>query len=865
MKKLISLILLTAAIGLQAFPAATFAEEADSSEKVQISVNQSRAERLRNLGMLYDLADGESEDLTKPVSRGEFAKILVKYFNKKALYRDITQKPYVDVELTNKYARDIKVIKDLGFFDAKDLRFRPDEIISISDAAVMILKGLGYENAKKSQALEAGLYKGISKNAEDGAILDDIYAMLENAFKVESVVWSYSKGAVGYSVEKGENVLSQDYNLIQKKGIITATSKTGISEASKSVREGYIEIDNVLYPLKNGEYDDLLGFSVKYYVTDDIDSEVAYIEADKKNTVTVIDAEDINVSDVSETKISYYKDENKIKTLKIENNVDIIYNERAYSGFGKIGNVMPENGNITAIDNDGDGAVEVIKVCDYKYYHVDSVDIENRIIYGKNGTVIDLSDDDAEIEFHTAAGKLINLVGVKKESVISVSESKNNDGNKYIGIIVSDSTVKSEIAKKTDEGLIIDETEYETTPEFYENAFVGQAGVFYISHDGRITFHKSETSDLWNVGVVYRINRDDEENVTVTLYNSDGSFAKYRVVYNVNISKTTDFPNGAKGDSFVLNNVNAGEVIRYKLNGDEEIRKIEIADKGYADASGNRHYVNDTGLRLLVSGNSFYYRNKILDGKYAVRDDTMAFIVPTEEEWSNKEKYFTNISYLFANTRFDYTYPYKAYIYDDSKISTVDVIVFQAEIRESPISTEGQLFAVSDLTSVLYNEDEVYKYVTLVSRGSELNYYCEDELARKYNLKRGDVIQIASDDKRRITNIRKIYNEDKSGDFEAVLVPGSIHSQNKYSQSFYTNGQIIYGTVVRKDEGYIEFDLSTTTDKEVYIANLSPCKVTKHDTKERKVVPAQYDDVVIGDKFVALVSSGLMYDMIIIR
>ncbi len=867
-KIIISFVLIAAAV-MQCMPAIALAEQTDA-----VSINQeegkARAKKLRRLGAVYDLNDGETEDLTKEVSRGEFAKILVKFLQKKDSYTNVSKKPYTDVELTYEYVRDIKLLKDLGCItDTDKLEYRPEDAVTLDEAAVMILRGLGYVIQSNAQTINIAkslkLYSGINKNRASGAILDDIYRMLENSLDA-ALMEEVISADVKYEISDSETILTKYYNITKIRGIVTANQYTGLTDADRSIGEGNIEIDSVKYKLRYKEYADYLGDAVECYVYENKDEdtfEVVWAEQHKNNELLEIEADLLIPERTTDSVIAYYTgDKQRQKNAKLDKNADVIYNGKAYSGYGQIKNTLPETGGIVLIDNDSDGKAEVIKITEYVYYQVANVDSADQVIYESvSNDKIDLSTDENIVEIRNTSGRLVNLAGIKIDSVISVAESKN-ETEKMIKVIVSETQVPGTVTGIDDDAVLIDGVEYGISKALRTSLAVGNTGWFYIAHDGNAAFFKSESTGAFLIGVVRRVYRDEiEDDVYLSLFTPEGIFVDYPVKEKVRFNATAENPDGNGGKEYAYANLSNGDVIRYSLNDNGEIAKIQTADGGFVTDSGRR-YMDKSGLRILSEGTSFFCRNKIFNGTFAMDSNTVFFLVPLDSEWRDAEQFYTSCDGFIYSDQYEYSYEYKAYLFDECDTSVADIILVKGKLEDVSISNESPLYIVDKMKEV-YDEDEgdVRTQLTLYGNGSKQVYYCDNETVEKYGVQKGDIIQIGEDSHKKIKKIITIMNADGSSSDGAALVPGVKNDNGDYRWS----GRLVYGTVRKKGTSYIDFDVSTTGEGTNYIGLMSQCKLAIREKDDNSVSVASYEELVIGDRFVALVSSGIVRDMIILR
>ena len=869
-KKIIPLIIGAAVILQSALGLAVYAENAGASAAEAVQVSEERAEMLRSLGVLYDLADDETEDLTKEVSRAEYAKILVKYFNKPYSCATLTQKPYIDVELTNEYARDIKTIKDLGYVaDTETQSFRPQDTVTLNEAAAMLMRGLGYtylsDEKELSAATELRVFSGISKNRSEGATLDNIYAMLENTLNAGIVETEWKNGSISYKSSDEKTVLSEYYEIKKMRGVVTANDLTGLSEASKAAGEAQIEIDGKVYGLKYKKCGDYLGYVVDFYLKSKESEDVIYAVPNNKNNVTEISSEELYNAD--NTQIYYRRQKKDNKTLKLEENYDVIYNKKAYSGYGQLKNILPEEGSITAIDNDNNGRADVLLITSYEFYMISDIYARDKKVYTTDGNyTIDLNEDRLNVEIRNTDGNTVNFAAVKKNCVLTVSESRNTDGEKMVSVIISDKKTDGTLRSKGDDTVTIDTTEYPATKAFLENTAVGSEGTFYFTHNGKAAFYKALGDNAWNIGMIYKmyIDENNDDQLYFSMYTPQNEFKRYASAKNVNIGKTAQLPNGARGWDAVRSALTRGELIRYILNDDGEIVKIEKADEGN-QYTGERTYINEQGLRVLgEASSSFYYRNGIFDGRIVTDSDTLFFVIPPEGNWEDEDAFYTSASSVLKTNVYEYSYPYKAYAYDDGEVAYANVVVLSdVVVGTSNINTEANLFVIDSINRVVRDEDEIYNQLIMYGKGEKNVYYCSDSILNEYDLQKCDVIQFEADSSKKIRAVRKILNADSQSSVSPVLIPGTKHSNGTTpTKDVLYSGLICYGTVVKKSDKYIEYTYIGDTR---YIGLMARCKYTRLETELRTAATASYEDVSVGDSFVAVISSGEVKDMVVIK
>ena len=849
-----------------------YAQDTNNQTGQVTEVSEKRAEMLHSLGVLYDIPDDETEDLSKEVSRAEYAKILVKYFNRPYSYTNLTEKPYVDVELTNEYALDIKTVKDYGYvYDARMLKFRPYDTVTINEAAIMLMRGLGYTYLSDKQALSSAgsvrILKDINKSGSEAAILDDIYLMLENALRVGLVEIEFKSGGTDYKASKDKTVLSEYYGLKKMRGIVTANSLTGLSEAAKNVKTDQIAVNGKAYALKYNKCNEYLGYNIDFYVTDDDNEKIIYAVPNDDNNITEINVE--NIESVNSTEICYSINDKKNKTVKLENNYDVIYNKKAYSNYGMLMNIIPEEGQLAAVDNDGNGKADILLITSYEYYMVKDLysHDDDKRVYTEDNNILDLNYNNTDVEIRNSEGNIVTFAAIKKNSVLTVEQSKNTDGTKRIAVIISDKKVTGILTSKSDDTISIDKKEYPASKILSDSIDLGYEGTFYIAHNGKVVFYKEIGDTSWEVGLVYKIftDKNDKKKFCISIYTPENNFIQYTMADKIRIEKNSQYKDGVQGWEKVKEELVNGEVIRYRLNNAGEIIRIEKADEGIKN-SGEISYVNSQGLRLLGEGTkSFYYRNGIFDGKIVTDSDTLFYAVPPQDNWGDKESFYTNVSSILKSGIYDYSYSYRAYTYGDGEVAYANVVVLpDVWVDNVDIYNENPLYVIGKVSKVMF-KDELYNQIVLYGKGEKTVYYCNDSILEKYDLQKNDIIQFEADSDKKIMAVRKILNADNGESVGSVIIPGKKHSNGTTpTKDVLYSGLICYGKVIHKNDKYIEYTYIGDTR---YIGLMARCKYTmlEKDKSKNAVSVADYNDVSVGDNFVAMISSGEVKDMIILK
>lgn len=735
---------------------------AQAADSYVFSASEQRAQKLLKIGAIYN--DADALELTRNVKRGEFAKILIKFIGNNKLSPDkVVQKPYVDVELDYPYVREIKQLKVLGIVnDANLLRFRPDDYITVFEAANMLDSALGYGKlAGKTYSAKLDIIENVRKLDIAAATLDDIYIMLENCLGItifEPELWEV------LSETEKETVIDRYYKLEKRRGIVTANSVSGLSEADKNTAKGYLEIDGVRFKSEDPKYEKYLGYTVDFYL-DTKNDEVYYVVPYKTTQILTINSDDI--LPCSQNMIAYKGDNSKKKKAVVKN-YDVIFNKKAYSGYGNLNSVLSGiDGTVTLLDRDADSVYDVIFVEDYDYYYITAVDMQFGYIYDEEtNTRIDLSDEDNNI-IYKADGTRLKVAGISADTLVSVAESRNTRGDKIKTVYLSDEPIEGTVAEISDEEIVINGTSYECSDSIYNEVSLGMYGKFYIGKTGKIVKYISLDEAAWNVGIVHS-KENGFSKAQVKIFTTENAFTVYTIAKNARADKTTEFSNGIRGNKDICDELEAGEVIRYQLNDNGEIKRVQMVDSG-SGSGDNKTYVSDTGLRLIKGGSSFHHYQNMYDRSFGTNTDTKFFVIPTDEEsWWNEDE-FSAQPVTFANDRTIKHYC-EAYAFGKKDIPMADVLVVKGG-SEATVKTSEYMFVLNKILGVVVDGEEMYS-LSGMSKGKSVSFLSEKNPKTKFNVENGDVLIVQTKADGTVENIKKVFTLNESNNSDAYIRQG---------------------------------------------------------------------------------------------
>ncbi len=298
-----------------------------------------------------------------------------------------------------------------GWIEGKnDSYFHPDEEITKTDAAKILVDMLGYKTVVEmkggypqgyiSAASELGLFKGIKDTAEK-ATYNEIAAMIYNAFDVRVLKTKWDGANVELSNSESESFLNAlmhvDYirDRLTDNGVTAINGSTEISPQSAKIGNGIYNYRDVAVK-KAGRK--LIGQCVKAYysIDDDSPEELIYVTADKKNTLLTIKAEEL---EGFQNGTFSYLSNNKTKTAKVTGGAYLIYNGIYQGSYGSE-TFDFDNGTIT-LATGGNDNYDLIIVEKYDSWYVEKLDTGRMILYNAAHDT-DPDTNDIELDFSQA-------------------------------------------------------------------------------------------------------------------------------------------------------------------------------------------------------------------------------------------------------------------------------------------------------------------------------------------------------------------------------------------------------------------------------------------------------------------------------
>lgn len=788
--------------------------------------------------------DGATVSGAATVSRGEFATLLGKIAG-------------VDGADLNATLENLYALKAMGKDAAGS--FRESEPLSYDDALLGLLRVAGFgEIADLSGGFPAGYEKlamryGVvcGKTGSQSLSYDDLAALIYNAMYMPYVETVYNSGKQEYYINDDEYAMRTLFGLEEHAGVLTACGEVNLYSLS-GYKDDVIAVNGAVFKCTYANCADMLGKYVTAF-SRDVNGEktVLFVYEDKRNSVTIINADD-ELAYKAAGKYYTYTENKKKKTESISG-AHILYNDHLPQSAASM-LYVPNNGYVELIDNNGDGKTDVVKIYNYENYYITGIAQEDdgATLYGDGKEAVRIIDDEdtGNTLLYNADGKKLKLKELAAGMVVSVFSYKTGAVHKAAKLYAAKETVKGYINLiDTDESEItVEETVYKYDPALTGEVSKLMAGTyrnFYIDFNGKIAYIVYETADDKNKGVGYIIkmatNGTLKRGMDIKLFDSSGEMriltAREKLYVDGELKKgMTDIETALTGKTGIA---------AYTMYDDGRIRSLDFpTDKQYA----NTDTLDPLDHLMHTGGGScrIRTRGRIWGGNMVCNDNVRIFVLPETPETAD-EVDFSVKSELSEVFRDDGTYDVECYTYNNNGIG-VDFVTYT--LKETWMEPTALTYVVKSIRNELNDDGIFVPTLELMGAGGNVKYRCVDDSVTENVTtfvgvsqsgtagtpcdapKKGDIVKIALNMHEEITDIRMIYDYGKNSFTE-------VKGTEYYSSSHIVRG-IIYdkaddiALMVKRTDAT---SLESATNSEFEAYKLSLFRIISVDSNgEAKVV-----------------------------
>ncbi len=769
------------------------------------------------------------------VSRAEFSMYTARIAGVSEYGTTSQRRLFIDIPLDHWAVFAINGLVDKGIISSSfDGKFRPDDTITVQEAAKILVSTLGYEAYATAYGGFPAGYMKVAK--QTGIISSDILTanvtykdavnMLYEAVNtgmLDGMI--YSDNYVQYTHSDEDTPLAIYKNIHKTEGVVTAVD--GISINPDYYADfGEIFVNGETYNFAGDPFEYIGRYVTLYYEkTHNKHHNTVFIMIDNiKNNVVEFDAEDFDEYDQKNGVIKYFKGGDKSTSVKITTGIGVIKNGDTVSR--NIENTIKsvKKGKFALIDNDRDKIYELLVISEYRNIAVSYVDTVKNKIYDEYNpsSPLDIQSDGSKKVIIQKGEEIAEIADISADNILTVYESE-----KYIRIYVCDTSVSGKVtsvSKKADKTILtIDGNTYEVDKDFLlmspKDIKSGTEGTFMTDKFGKIAHMSTDGLNISGICayvIDYATKQGMDSFAMIRLFVPSVGIKEYTLSEKVRIDGENE--RGAEKKISLLNRFNGdirGQVIFFK----DKDGIISYIDTPYYNEDTESDYSlksnrNDSGVR---------YRQKKFGKNIIVNDQTIVMGVPSDAELQNA----TDIDFstpALSNISINTDYPVNSYKFD-LESGFDNVVVIKDFVSASPTT---ELVMVNDIYSS-YNGDEAVECLSYFGGGGFNETFIDgDKSMLNDGIKQGDVLRIGINSKGEISNWKVIFSYKKDAAASDV-------NEVNYSSLFNTTDRVIFGYAKSKNDGVLKLYRDKNKPEEIdEVFDVKEITMTIYDSSETK-------------------------------
>ena len=808
-----------------------------------------------------DITKGIEKRLDAVISRAEFTAMTVRIMNLSVHIP--TDSSFTDCKYSD-FADEIKLAALLGITNGTSpTTFSPDDGVTIGVAAKMLITVLGYNTYAEilggypagylSLASRLGLLNGISQKT--ALTVNDAYKLIYKTLFADKAVFTGVKGD-NLTMESidGKNLLTESFRLSHIRGVVTAAGFYSLVD--QYIGDNKIEVGgktfNILF-----DASDYFGLYVNLWYYEENDT-VKVISPEASNERITIAAKDV-IGFSSNILKGYDKNGNE-KKYHLARELSFVLNGRVIAHSEA--SFTFDEGDITIIDNNGDGKYELVLAHQKEYFVIENINPADKVIYDANSVYKRLSleknmDKYCKIEIDGVASTFNHL---KKNMTLEVLSSSN-----LLSLYIKAETIsplRGAVTEITDDMLCIDGKPYRVNSYFINNniqVLPGSSYSFLLAPDMSITTVMDEKTTNIQYGYLLNFGTTGGMNskVELKLLTAENSKAIYelndKIIFN-------GIKNVRKDDSKIRDTLlNGGkpvyQLIRYKIsNGKLVMLDTQSESSLSLWSAGTKTPANDS-LTRYVDKQSIWYSGV---AKFGVPNvsflNAVVFVVPENAEQQVGKVYDDELFFADGLSILQHDSPYTVSVYDYDKnyLPGAVVVFYNKEDTDIPLTPANTAisYIVREVNDASDTEGELVKNIKVYGNGEYREYYMrmgvyQNLLNSGKAPGKGDIIRISTDTNGYINGLSLDvdYNEETgTADIEYISM------MNSYTRSMTYFG----GYPVSQTDGHLLIRVThcpgdSRTDNGLMNLTTSSAKYTVYHKKTGQIRAGSSGNIICSE------------------
>lgn len=824
----------------------------------------------------------EPEEPDSEISRGVFAIYTARLLDESEIGMT-ERKIFSDVPTESREAYALAKLVEKGIISGNpDGTFRPNETITAAEASKMLLNILDYKYYAEVKGGYPTGYMFLSKklglistgSADEKMTYRSAISAIYNALHTAMHDIKNIDGSdIEYEPNDDVTLLSVYHATEFEYGTVRSVGGMSIDE-NIDTEQNEVVIGENRYTY-DGDALDLLGKSVTVYYDKSgdlgIKSASLILENDGENIVTITDTEDFDGLDTYGKSLKYKTDSGKEKRINLSQDVMYVINGTPISRDIESTANGVKTGYFEAIDNNRDGAADVILMNSGRNVFVNAIDDKNNKIYGKYNSENPIDYDDTDKSAIVKKGsERASVSDITSGMLVTAFESE-----RCVKLVVSTVVISGTANNITDDEVKIDSKTYKIQKDFLEKSGykikAGSSVKCFIDAFGKIGYIENvAAADGWSYGyVIDAVKCDDvfSGSIKIKLFEPSMGVCTFETSDRVKTDGKVLKDNANLLDAVSYNGELSGTVIRFKTKEDNGVVKISEIDTANLKTENGEDSKNS--LQVAQPYTNTRYRRNRFGEKIAVNADSLILAVPSNPKTAEEYKFsVADTESISIDTDYDFM-SYKL----DKTSGYDDVVVCKgvfADYGEKP-----ELALIDEITTVFY-DGEARENLVCLNNGFEKEYVVSDNISLLGSgYKSGDLVRLGFNEKGEIAKVYKHYSYNSSkqaSDIAAYTNGGTL---------FNANHRIVAGYAISTNDGVLKLGSSPTDENSVF--EIFPLKTSASiqaaisvfdDTNEHKGAQVYrggesdigtYDKIKVGDLVVVRTQQAAAYEVIVYK
>lgn len=818
---------------MYSFPAAAAAAPAEGDT----------IEKLAAFGILDEVETGILKSKS-PLSRGNFIRLMVRLsgIEPETIIGTQYTSPFGDVSPNDNNYKFLCTAYEIGLAEGSTgAMFRPDDPVTRDMAAKLLVTVLGYKTLAELRggypsgyqilANQLKLFAGCGSAAE---ITGSAAAtMIENAldapvFQVKTVGGT----SVTLDSDAQDTLLKERFHIYKVEGVLDGTERTTLLTGSSSLRQGYVTIDGESYAAGETKAADWFGYCVTAYYREEQGEECTLVyAAPKRNKNETIELDIADISAVTAKKLTYADEAGKLQTADISLLASVIYNgkQTAFSSALFEG----ESGRLTMIDNDRDGAYDVLLLNVYRTIVVSGISAVTHTVndyLGGENVELDAANSEYYL-YMTNGGQVVSLEDLAQWDVLSYAESIG-EGKQIKTVLVSKKRVTGivDTLNESDKRATIEGKEYDIAASMAEKLKVGDEGTFYIDAFGKIVASGSERDVVY--GFVKAGKEGNLGGYMLKIFTENNRWVELPLRSKLRLNGVTGRTAAEAYRLLTENGILTPQLVTYRVSAEREISELNTAQGIEAGSAEEEAAIRDGIFRKSMALGSVIYRNMSSSRSfedYACVKDAKVFLIPPQPASAADDQFSAGgVGLLVHDQNYSNVNLYDMDELRCAKACTVDK-------KTTNVSTSSPYMVVTDINEAVNDDDEpVYALRGLYNGSMSVVYTADKTIVESKNLRKGDVIQFSINDDGEAENLVQQFKAEDG------------FTQKGIKGSAYSDTTILRGQILKINAAEREMVIDYGTRKGVFPIT-TRAKIYVYDPVHNRATVGTAEDIAQGD------------------